>query len=111
MYSTLFHFLINVDARTVFGGGKAKLQTYELQDLYCISEFANISKAADFATNYKEVCHREDKYLVDEVSDPFRLALDKVVFDILGLTKAEREAVYEAVIDLVESRLKKAESV
>jgi len=111
MYSTLFHFLINVDARTVFGGGKAKLQTYELQDLYCISEFANISKAADFATNYKEICHREDKYLVDEVSDPFRLALDKIVFDILGLTKAEREAVYEAVMDLVESRLKKAESL
>ena len=34
-----------------------------------------------------------------------------VVSDAVGLTQGEREAVYEAVIDLVEARLKKAESV
>ncbi len=38
-------------------------------------------------------------------------AIDEVVFDILGLTKSERDAVYRAVIDLVESRLKKASSL
>jgi hypothetical protein len=37
--------------------------------------------------------------------------LDDIVFSVLGLTKGERDAVYEAVIDLVESRLKKAESL
>ena len=37
--------------------------------------------------------------------------LDEIVFDILNLTKGEREAVYEAVIDLVEKRLEKAKSV
>ena len=37
--------------------------------------------------------------------------LDVVVSDILGLTQSERDAVYEAVIQLVESRLKKARSV
>ena len=40
-----------------------------------------------------------------------RKNLDDVVFDALDLTKGEREAVYEAVIDLVESRLKKAGSL
>jgi hypothetical protein len=33
---------------------------------------------------------------------------DDVVFDALGLTTGEREAVYEAVVELVQARLKKA---
>jgi len=40
-----------------------------------------------------------------------RKNLDDIVFDVLGLTRGEREAVYEAVIDLIESRLKKADSL
>jgi hypothetical protein len=37
--------------------------------------------------------------------------LDCVVFDALGLTPGEREAVYEAVVELVQKRLAKAGSV
>jgi len=33
------------------------------------------------------------------------------VFDVLGLTAGEREAVYEAVVNLVHARLEKARSV
>ena len=40
-----------------------------------------------------------------------RHTLDNIIFNALGLTQGEREAVYEAVINLVETRLKKAESV
>ena len=40
-----------------------------------------------------------------------RKQLDNIVFDALGLTQGERDAVYEAVINLVEARLKKAGSV
>ncbi|MGI9061421.1 MAG: Eco57I restriction-modification methylase domain-containing protein [Ktedonobacteraceae bacterium] len=36
--------------------------------------------------------------------------VDSIVFDALNLTQEERDAVYEAVIGLVESRLKKASS-
>jgi hypothetical protein len=36
---------------------------------------------------------------------------DEVVFDVLGLTAGEREAVYEAVVNLVRARLEKAQSV
>jgi len=46
-----------------------------------------------------------------EVSMEDRQILDSIVFDQFSLTKGEREAVYEAVIDLVESRLKKADSL
>jgi len=37
--------------------------------------------------------------------------LEDIVFDVLGLTVGEREAVYEAVINLVRARLEKAKSV
>jgi hypothetical protein len=40
-----------------------------------------------------------------------RKRLDDIVFEHLGLTSGERQAVYEAVINLVQSRLKKAESL
>lgn len=42
---------------------------------------------------------------------PERWALDEVVFDVLGLTDAERLEVYRAVVDLVKNRLTKARSV
>ena len=42
---------------------------------------------------------------------PDRRALDSLVYDVLGLTAGERDAVHEAVINLVEARLKKAGSV
>ena len=38
-------------------------------------------------------------------------ALDAIVFDTLSLTQGERDAVYKAVIDLVEARLQKASSL
>jgi hypothetical protein len=46
-----------------------------------------------------------------EIHQPDRRALDEVVFDVLGLTAGEREAVYEAVVNLVRARLEKARSV
>jgi hypothetical protein len=36
-----------------------------------------------------------------DLQAPDRRALDEAVFDVLGLTAGEREAVYEAVINLV----------
>jgi hypothetical protein len=49
--------------------------------------------------------------LRDEIERTDRRMLDGVVFEILGLSIGEREAVYEAVIGLVEARLKKADSL
>lgn len=60
----------------------------------------------------------DDNFLVrpiqgifSEVQQPDRLELDQVLFDALGLAQGERDAVYEAVIGLVETRLRKARSV
>lgn len=42
---------------------------------------------------------------------PDRKALDDVVFDILGLTQAERDKVYWSVSELVKNRIEKARSI
>ncbi len=47
----------------------------------------------------------------DEMEMPDRHALDNIIFDAFDLTQGERDAVYEAVIHLVETRLKKASSL
>lgn len=48
---------------------------------------------------------------MEDIFSPGRLALDNIIFDILGLTQGERDAVYEAVVELVRARLEKARSV
>jgi hypothetical protein len=42
---------------------------------------------------------------------PDRRALDAVVFEVLGLSETEQLEVYRAVVELVKSRLVKAQSV
>ena len=46
-----------------------------------------------------------------DLQAPDRRALDEAVFDVPGLTVGEREAVYEAVVNLVRARLERAQSV
>jgi hypothetical protein len=42
---------------------------------------------------------------------PDRRALDWVVFEVLGLSEAEQLEIYRAMVELVKSRLVKAQSV
>jgi hypothetical protein len=49
--------------------------------------------------------------IIDEIQSGFKKRLDQMIFDCLNLTKAEQVAVYDAVIDLVSSRLEKARSL
>ena len=46
-----------------------------------------------------------------QAASPDRFELDRVVFDVLGLTDDERREVYRAVAQLVKDRLVKARSV
>lgn len=55
--------------------------------------------------------HREITNIKAELSMFDRRVLDNIIFDILGLTQGERDAVYEAVVELVRNRLEKARSI
>ena len=60
---------------------------------------------------WNDIKTRKPKSIQLEIKDAYKKNLDSIVFDILALTQGERDAVYEAVIDLVEARLNKANSL
>jgi len=69
-----------------------------------------------FAANFLEDTFSElnasspEEVSLDKVK-PDRRELDKVIFEILGLTEEEQLEVYKAVVDRVRSRIEKAKSV
>lgn len=60
---------------------------------------------------FRKMAERDALDLSQELKQQDRHELDKVIFDALGLTKAERESVYQAVSDLIEARVNKAGSL
>jgi len=60
---------------------------------------------------FKEFCAETPEDVALDKVKPDRRELDKVVFEILGLTEEEQLEVYRAVVDLVSSRIEKAKSV
>ena len=100
--SSLFQLMVNMAGRSNFGGGLLKIQTYEVSELLCVDPktFA-FEDAAVFTSSSWEMLDPSDD----------RRALDAIIFDALGLTQGEQDAVYEAVVNLVESRLRKARSL
>ena len=100
--SSLFQLMVNMAGRSNFGGGLLKIQTYEISELLCLDpKIFAVENEAIFASTAWEMLKPSDD----------RLALDAIIFDALDLTQGERDGVYEAVINLVESRLRKAKSV
>jgi len=59
----------------------------------------------------KKLASRPVSSIFKEIQQTDRQELDAIIFDILNLTKKERENVYTAVFDLVRNRLKKAKSL
>jgi hypothetical protein len=60
---------------------------------------------------YREIAKQPLLPISDAIHQKARSELDQVVFDVLKLTRGERDAVYEAVVELVKKRLEKAGSV
>jgi len=94
--------MVNVSGRSNFGGGLLKIQAYEVSDLLCVRPDAlGITSSEMFSSTSWDVLS----------PSPDRRSLDTLIFDVLNLTPGEREAVYEAVIEMVEARLEKANSL
>ena len=100
--SSLFQLMVNMAGRSNFGGGLLKIQTYEVSELLCLDPkiFAFENETIFTSTAWE---------MLDPTDD--RRALDAIIFDALNLTQGERDGVYEAVVNLVESRLRKARSL
>lgn len=100
--STITQLFANVSGRANFGGGLMKIQTYEVA---AFSVFDPKLLPIDEC-----LTALEEAEMLDLDSDD-RRELDNIIFDALGLTTGERDAVYEAVIDLVSKRLNRAKTI
>ncbi len=106
------------------GGGPIDVKVYEVEKLPIINpskltklQLKKLSNAFDklsrreIGSVFEEIgADSPEDVSLDKVK-PDRRDLDKVVFEILGLTEEEQLEVYKAVIDLVKSRIEKARSV
>ena len=100
--SSLFQLMVNMAGRSNFGGGLLKIQTYEVSELLCLDPTTIVfDDETIFASSSWEMLEPSDD----------RRALDTIIFDALDLTQGERDGVYEAVVGLVEARLRKARSL
>ena len=102
--STLFQLMVNVNGR-LNRTWTLEIQPTDLSNLLCVNP----------ELTQKERAQLDESLLASEDWDvlspsPARIAIDNVIFDILELTQGERDGVYEAVTNLVKTRLKKAKS-
>ena len=110
--STLAVLVSEIYGRVNLGDGL--LTTYGPDILSCdfISpDWIDAENGKSLSQAFELMKQRDVLSIFDEIHQPDRLALDAIIFDALDLTQGERDAVYEAVVNLAESRLRKARSL
>ena len=101
-----------VTSRKTYGIGVAYLYGPEIRALSVMApDVLSFEDKQHLHETFSSMRKRAILKIADEIQQPDRRALDDMIFDVLGLTKGEREAVYEAVVNLVRARLEKAKSV
>jgi hypothetical protein len=110
--STTWWGFLETTGRANFGEGILWIAVYEAAQMPLLNpEVITPEERERLLSAFASLGPRDVLPVVDEIHQPDRRALDEVVFDVLGLTPGEREAVYEAVVNLVRARLEKARSV
>ena len=102
MNSTLSQFMINLTGRANLGGGALKVELYEFDSLL----ITDPRLLPDFDIGIFETTDWD--VLTPSLE---RKQIDAAVFEVIGLTQGERDAVYEGVTELVENRRRRARSV
>lgn len=122
--STIYALIKEINGRLNLGQGSLKNEGIDIKAMPIIplNKFSKDQKQRLFCV-FQRMKDRPIGSIFDEIgaskSDDVklykvkkdRLELDNIIFDILGLSKKERLEVYKAVVDLVKSRIEKAQSV
>ncbi len=106
--STIIPLLIETEGISNLGEGVIYTNVYWLKTLPILAE-NHIAK--EIHRCYENIKTREILPIFDEIHQPDRRALDAIIFNALDLTQGEQDGVYEAVVNLVEARLRKARSL
>ncbi len=110
MNSTIYPLFVEMVTRNYGGGGgPIDATVYEIANIQVLqpSIISACHMEQVIQSAFVSLKQRSILSIFDEIHQPDRHALDDVVFDVLGLTKGEREAV----VQLVQARLRKAKSV
>jgi len=115
---------LEIIGRTALGLGGLDLPPSDLRLLPTIdpqklskTAFTKLKKAFEQMSErniysiFKEVGASNPQEVQLEKVAPERLALDNVIFDMLAMNQREREDVYRALVEMVKSRIERAESV
>ena len=123
--STLYSFITELYGRTVMGQGVLIAYGPEMRPIPTI-KLSELPKSTirKLERNFVRLAKREIENVFEEIGaeTPEEVSLDKaksdrreldkiVMGEILGLTDEEQLEVYKAVVDLVKSRIERAESV
>ena len=112
MNSTLSLLMLELLGRKNMGEGVLCIYGPELSEHTLLDPLAlNKEKVSEIEQVYDKMATREILPIFDEVKMTDRQRIDSIVSSILGLSKGEQEAVYEAVVNMVEARLSKASSL
>jgi len=107
--STLYLFQIEILGRVNQGLGV--LNTYGPDFAHLFVPDPNLIDSSEVADAFLILARRNVLSVFEEVKQCDRQVLDKLIFDAIDLTQGERKGVYEAMLQLVESRLNKAKSL
>ena len=108
--STIMALFREIYGRTSLGEGALKLEIVDQRKIPVL-DCKILTKHKDrIEEAFRNLIKRQIGNIFFEVEQQDRQALDDVFFDILALTKKERQEVYDAVCELVKNRLEKAKT-
>jgi len=110
LFSSVWVLFRELYGRCSLGGGALDISTADMRRTLIPSP-AMLPSEGDCKSLLQALRGRGWKTVAEEVQSSDRRRIDDVCFDSLGLTSGEREAVYEAVVNLVQARLSKAGSM
>jgi hypothetical protein len=110
--STFSNFIREFVGRTTLGQGALKTEGIDIEKIAVLDpRKLSEEQIKVLESSFDALAERPVESIFEEVKREDRCRLDNVVFNILRLSEGEREAVYEAVVDLVRARIQRAESV
>ena len=93
--------------RAGLGGGARSMMVSDYESVPILANANLDGKTTE--SLIKQISHLSPRKFVNSKSE--WSDLDAIIFDALNLTQGERDGVYEAVVNLVEARLRKARSL
>ena len=110
--SSLTALFVEILGRTSLGLGALDFAIYEARSIPVVDPRKLDAGTVDrLKAAYRDLARRNPLPVNEEVASPDKQALDAIVFDVLGLSPAERKEVIASLLEKTTGRLKKARSV